>query len=156
MELYLGGAFQGKLEYVKSLCGEKKIQIFGKNDFEKLCSLENSFAIWNDFHLTIKNLLEKSETAKKNSQDLNSIFQKKLTQEDFEKSLQEKIKEQILEIIKKNPKIKIISCEIGSGIVPVTRQDRIWRDFSGHLLVLLAKKAEKVERIVCGIPQKLK
>lgn len=131
MELYIGGAFQGKLEYVKSLYNSRNPQIYGKDDFEKLCALENQHAIWNDFHLTIKNLLEKNWN-------------------------QEKITLQVFSIIEKNPEIKIISCEIGSGIVPIEKSDRIWRDFSGHLLVQIAKKARKVVRIICGLPQRIK
>lgn len=131
MELYLGGAFQGKLDYVKSLCNGRKTEIYGKDDFEKLLSLENQDAIWNDFHLTIQNLLQKSGN-------------------------QEKITSQVLSIIEKNPEIRIISCEIGSGIVPIEKADRIWRDFCGHLLVKIAKKAGKVERIICGLPQRIK
>lgn len=131
MELYIGGAFQGKLDYVKSLHNGRKIEIYGKDDFEKLLSLENQDAIWNDFHLTIQNLLQKSGN-------------------------QEKITSQVLSIIEKNPEIKIISCEIGSGIVPIEKSDRIWRDFCGHLLVKIAQKAGKVERIICGLPQRIK
>lgn len=131
MELYIGGAFQGKLDYVKSLYNEKKFEIYGKDGFEKLCSAENLSAIWNDFHLSVKNLL--------------GGF-----------CPQDEIACRIFEIIRKNPDIKIISCEIGSGIVPLDKSDRLWRDFCGHLLVQLAKKADKVERIVCGIPQRLK
>lgn len=131
MELYLGGAFQGKLDYVKSLYNGRKIEIYGKDDFGKLCALENQDAIWNDFHLTIKTLLEKNES-------------------------QDKITSQVFSIIGKNPEIKIISCEIGSGIVPIDKTDRLWRDFCGHLLVQLAQKADKVERIICGLPQRIK
>lgn len=131
MELYIGGAFQGKLEYVKSLYNSRNPQIYGKDDFEKLLLLENQDAIWNDFHLAIKNLLEKNWN-------------------------QEKITLQVFSIIEKNPEIKIISCEIGSGIVPIEKSDRIWRDFSGHLLVQIAKKARKVVRIICGLPQRIK
>ncbi len=131
MELYIGGAFQGKLGYVKSLYNGRKIEIYGKDDFGKLCALENQDAIWNDFHLTIKTLLEKNES-------------------------QDKITSQVFSIIGKNPEIKIISCEIGSGIVPIDKTDRLWRDFCGHLLVHLAQKAGKVERIICGLPQRIK
>lgn len=144
MELYIGGAFQGKLEYVKSLYNSRNPQIYGKDDFEKLLSLENQNAIWNDFHLTIKNLLEK--------QDCRG----KLDNDDECQVELDKIASQVFSIIEKNPKIKIISCEIGSGIVPIEKSDRIWRDFSGHLLVQIAKKAEQVVRIICGLPQRIK
>lgn len=144
MELYIGGAFQGKLEYVKSLYNSRNPQIYGKDDFEKLLMLENQDAIWNDFHLTIKNLLEKQDCRVKPDND-----------DECQVEL-DKIASQVFSIIEKNPEIKIISCEIGSGIVPIEKSDRIWRDFSGHLLVQIAKKASKVVRIICGIPQRIK
>lgn len=166
MELYIGGAFQGKLEYVKSLYNSRNPQIYGRNDFEKLLSLENQDAIWNDFHLTIKNLLENpSSLQEKDSSSLREKDSSSLRadakqshqemQTDFD-DLQNKISNQVFSIIEKNPEIKIISCEIGSGIVPIEKSDRIWRDFSGHLLVQIAKKAEKVVRIICGLPQRIK
>lgn len=144
MELYIGGAFQGKLEYVKSLYNSRNPQIYGKDDFENLLTLENQNAIWNDFHLTIKNLLEKQDCRGKPDND-----------DECQVEL-DKIASQVFSIIEKNPEIKIISCEIGSGIVPIEKSDRIWRDFSGHLLVQIAKKAEKVVRIICGLPQRIK
>lgn len=46
--------------------------------------------------------------------------------------------------------------EIGNGIVPMEAAEREYRDRLGQLLIGLAKEAETVERIVCGIGQKLK
>jgi len=142
MELFLGGAFQGKLEYVKSLYPES--EIFDESNFEKLFDAEKSLAILNNFHLVVKNLLA----------SYSDCYQKKeiKSENEIEKSVEEKI----FRIIEKNSEIKIISDEIGSGIVPFQRSDRLWREISGRILVKIAKKSEKVVRIICGIPNRIK
>ena len=44
---------------------------------------------------------------------------------------------------------ELILCqEVGCGIVPVEREERLWR--------LLARQAETVVRVSCGLPQVLK
>lgn len=50
----------------------------------------------------------------------------------------------------------LIGTEIGCGIVPLKEEERIWRDETGRLYQLLAKEAQKVERVWAGIPIKIK
>lgn len=51
----------------------------------------------------------------------------------------------------------IVLCdEIGCGVVPIDRTDRVWREETGRLCIALASRADKVERIFCGLPQTLK
>lgn len=51
----------------------------------------------------------------------------------------------------------IILCdEIGNGIVPVDSLEREYRERTGRILVQLAQRAEEVERVICGIGQKIK
>ena len=50
----------------------------------------------------------------------------------------------------------VLCCEVGSGVIPLERQDRIWRDATGRLCVRLAREASAVVRIVAGIPVMLK
>lgn len=50
----------------------------------------------------------------------------------------------------------MISDEIGNGIVPVEAFEREYRDRTGRILIQLAKEAEEVERVLCGIGQKIK
>jgi adenosyl cobinamide kinase/adenosyl cobinamide phosphate guanylyltransferase len=50
----------------------------------------------------------------------------------------------------------VISREIGCGIVPMDAADREWREVHGALLQRLAKEANGVTRIFCGIPEALK
>lgn len=51
----------------------------------------------------------------------------------------------------------ILICEeTGCGIVPLDGAERLRRDVTGHLCCLLAREAEEVYRVWCGLPQKLK
>lgn len=129
MELYIGGFSQGKLNFVKSLYPNYKV--FCEDDFEKILSLKDEKFIWNNFHLTIKNLLKAKIESSKIQNDLSKI-------------------------ILSNPEIIIISCEIGSGIIPLEKDERFFREFTGRLLCQIAKNSKKVVRIICGLSQQLK
>lgn len=65
-----------------------------------------------------------------------------------------------LELLEKNIhtlKNKIIICdEINSGIVPVDKIDRAWREETGRVLQFLTKNADTVYRIFFGLEEKLK
>lgn len=50
----------------------------------------------------------------------------------------------------------IISDEVGCGVVPVDRFEREWRETVGRICCLLAKNAEQVVRLFCGVPMVLK
>ena len=50
----------------------------------------------------------------------------------------------------------IISDEVGCGVVPVERFEREWRETVGRICCLLAKNAEQVVRLFCGVPMVLK
>ena len=64
--------------------------------------------------------------------------------------------EQICELVKCHPNLIIISDEIGNGIVPIDAFEREYRERTGRILIELAKQAESVERVICGIGQKIK
>jgi len=51
----------------------------------------------------------------------------------------------------------VIACdEAGGGIVPVSRFENDYREAVGRACCLIARRADIVERMVCGISQKLK
>ncbi len=50
----------------------------------------------------------------------------------------------------------IISREVGSGVVPIDASQRLWREKHGTLLQELAKQADHVYRIFCGLEEQLK
>lgn len=50
----------------------------------------------------------------------------------------------------------VIATEVGGGIVPLTERERAERETAGRLACLLAKRADLVIRVFCGIPTVLK
>ena len=52
---------------------------------------------------------------------------------------------------------EIVICnEVGSGVIPMDPKQRQSREMTGRLCILLAQRAEKVVRLICGIPQIIK
>ena len=50
----------------------------------------------------------------------------------------------------------VIATEVGSGVVPMDKDQRADREAAGRLAILLARRAGKVIRVYCGIPTVLK
>ena len=51
----------------------------------------------------------------------------------------------------------VVTCdEVGCGVVPIDPVERQWREETGRLCCLLAQRAQRVERIFCGIAMTLK
>lgn len=63
---------------------------------------------------------------------------------------------EILKFIEEHPDCIIICDEVGNGIVPIDSFEREYRERCGRILIELAKKAEEVERVICGISQRIK
>ncbi len=55
-----------------------------------------------------------------------------------------------------NPEMIIITNEIGSGIIPMERSDRRWREETGRACCVIAAYSKIVIRICCGIPTVIK
>lgn len=50
----------------------------------------------------------------------------------------------------------IISDEIGCGVVPVSKEERQIREQTGRLLCKISAQADQVFRVICGIPTQIK
>ena len=50
----------------------------------------------------------------------------------------------------------VLCREVGSGVMPVDEAERLGREATGRLCILLAQQADCVIRMVCGIPTILK
>ena len=76
----------------------------------------------------------------------------------FREELQEKkpAEEDARAILAGRPEIAIICDEVGNGIVPMDAFEREYRERLGRFLIEVAKKADRVERIMCGIGQRIK
>ena len=71
--------------------------------------------------------------------------------------LEERTKEALLTMLENNRNLQLlISDEIGYGLVPIDDFEREYREFHGRVMTELAEKADCVERVVCGIQQRIK
>lgn len=59
-------------------------------------------------------------------------------------------------LCRENPDCIVLLDEIGCGIIPLDRADRLWREQTGRCGCLLAESAQTVVRICCGIPSAIK
>ncbi len=50
----------------------------------------------------------------------------------------------------------ILMREVGSGVVPMDKSERIWREQTGRVSCFFAERADRVYRMLAGIPQRLK
>lgn len=136
MKMVIGGAYQGKLAYAK----ERYPDLAWVDG--KICGLkeiEGCGGIYS-FEAYIKRWLKE-----KNEKGFLSS-----------KSMEESAREFSEELIQKNPEIVIVCREIGCGLVPVDEFERGYRETAGRICTCLAGYADRVERIVCGIPMLLK
>jgi len=120
MELVIGGAYQGKLDYAKKTYGLAEGDIFccGEGstsvDRSRKCVCHLEFYVLSCIYAGIRPDLE---------------FRKDAV---------------------------LICDDISCGVVPTDTTLRAWREETGRTLGALARQAEHVTRIFCGLPQKLK
>ncbi len=120
MELYVGGMYQGKLEYVLSRhpeLGRETVMECGDTD----PAGQEGKRILNHFHLLVKRCGD----------------------------------EEIGALLREREWI-VISDEVGSGIIPAEKEERLYRERVGRWLCSIARRSDRFERIVCGIGQRLK
>lgn len=60
------------------------------------------------------------------------------------------------QLLEENPDVVITMSETGSGIVPMQKFERDWREAAGRAGVLLAKRADMVYRVMAGIGIRIK
>lgn len=60
------------------------------------------------------------------------------------------------ELLQVNPEVIVICDEVGCGVVPIDPTERAWREAVGRLCCTLAERAERVERVFCGLGLVLK
>lgn len=150
MEVYFGGAFQGKLEYVLEKKGYLKIADGAG------CSLKDikEAQVLNHLHLYIKRLTYKEDAAYNTTVDDTITTDDTITDDTTAKTMP--AAEIINDIYEANPDIILICDEVGGGIVPLKKEDRIYREAVGRALCCAVKKSDRVERVMCGIGQCLK
>lgn len=127
MKLVIGGCAQGKLDYVL-------LKYHLQEDM-----------VWDG-------ILPNDGIMSKNSVMINH-FHKWVKQRILDGGCPE---EEVLSFLDRCEDCIIISDEIGNGIVPMEAFEREYRERVGRILVQLADRAKEVERVICGIGQKIK
>lgn len=127
MKLIIGGYAQGKLNYVLGKYDVEASKIFDGKIPENI-EEEKGTVVINHFHNWVRMKIAYDDCPEK----------------------------EIFEFIEKYPDCVIISDEVGNGIVPIEAFEREYRERTGRILVEIAKRAEEVERVMCGIGQKIK
>ena len=140
MKLVIGGVAQGKLDYVLENMIEKTEKYDVYDCYDKASNMEwpwdfavddERILIIDKFHYFIRAVLEKNLP------------------------LQEYILK-FMQFAEENKDTIVIADEIGNGIVPLDAFERAYREQTGRAEILLAKKADEVVRVICGIGQKIK
>lgn len=58
--------------------------------------------------------------------------------------------------IREHPEAVVVMDEIGNGIVPADKTERIWREAAGRAGCMIAEKAMEVYRVMSGIGVRIK
>ena len=139
MELYIGGFAQGKLEYVQNKKAEEAISIAmvidcAQSDYQKtLQSIDNKIKNEN---ADVNNIANVNDIVIINHLHL---WVKDLLREGMEEAA---VQSTILSWVATHPNTILICDELGNGIVPLEKMERIWREQTGRLMIELAKQAE--------------
>ena len=61
-----------------------------------------------------------------------------------------------LDFIAAHPDAVVAANEVGAGVVPMEKEERVFREAVGRVLCLIAERSETVVRCVCGIGVRIK
>lgn len=126
MILIVGGAFQGKTEFAKTLTG---IPVQQFTDGRQCLEAElYTGKVICYFEELIGRMLKKD----KDPMELLELLEQR------------------------NPKVVLVSRELGYGVVPVDAFDRKYRETVGRVCTRAAAASQAVYRVVCGIGMKIK
>jgi adenosyl cobinamide kinase/adenosyl cobinamide phosphate guanylyltransferase len=140
LELYIGGHAQGKLEYVcnnhtdrilkktSDDTGVNRLRIVDGGSADEIAPCEGECLVVNHLHLWVRERLRRGENPA---------------------ALLESLLSSVSDCI-------LISDEVGNGIVPMEPSEREYREVLGRILIQTAAKADRVERVICGLGQRLK
>ena len=131
MILTIGGAFQGKTAFAKSMLSLKEEEIFDGTEWPKA---GDASAGWFDDYRAVCHYEEVIRAQVADGQDPVEELHRILGMAPF----------------------CLIADEVGRGIVPLERAERAMRDAIGRTLIEAAKAADAVYRVTCGIGERIK
>lgn len=128
MVLITGGAWQGKQKFAEAWILERGGEVRAADGSTASWDELVQAAVITNFHMWVRRLLSDGADAAAQS----------------------------LELVRQNPNAVITVNELGCGIVPTDAFDRTWRESTGRICCELAKQAEAVYRVSCGIGMRIK
>ena len=128
MKLITGGRAQGKLDYVKQHIDKNKEYVIYDGAIPGDNPGSDKIIIVNHLHEYIRKIMRDDKDPR----------------------------EEIFDLLDKYDDVIIISDEVGNGIVPADPFEREYRDTTGRILIEVAKRADTVVRVICGIGQIIK
>lgn len=126
MVLITGGAYQGKLDYAKKKFGVSDSDVY-------VCSPDKA-----EFDTDKKVIAELDKY-------VLALIKAGKDPEKEAPHAAELLKDKIVTVT-----------DISQGVVPMDSTERAWREGNGRFTVYLAKQADTVIRVFCGIPEKIK
>ncbi len=121
MKMIVGGAFQGKTRIAEKIFSLRADDIING----AVCSIEECYSA-----VCIKNYHELIRRIMNNNIDPVEFTQK---------------------LCSENPEAVIIMDEIGCGIIPIEKNERIYRELTGRSGCIIAENSDLVIRVCCGI-----
>ena len=137
MELVIGGFAQGKLDYVlEKLAAEQKDYLLINEtsedlEPEQICHTKEPCVIVDHLHLLIRKIADKEAAC-------------------------EWIRKVAEGCAEERKALYFLCDETGCGVIPLDPEARRFREDTGRILCSLAREADHVTRIFCGLPQDLK
>lgn len=147
MKLVIGGCAQGKLKYTLQKYHMDGDSVWDGRLPEKMPDGP------------LRGILDEPSDGLK---DCRTVPEKRIIIDHFHEWVKECLRkgecpeEIITEFLDKYPGCIIISDEVGNGIVPMDPFEREYRERLGRILIMLAGQADEVERIICGLGQRIK
>lgn len=145
MILIVGGACQGKADYAWKLAVQRAESDRGPGQMQKTAPDRETFLTQ-----AADGLRDRWEQVKGKAWVLNLHgFVRKFLENGVEPD------DFVRLILEQRPELITLD-EVGSGIVPLAREDRDYREAVGHVGQLLASEAQQVYRVIYGIPVRIK
>lgn len=136
MELIIGGSFQGKLDYAKRKLKDRGVAI------REEAVIEGADWDWEESGESMGPLV------------LNHLHL--FVRKSVQSGAVEKICPALQSLLANVPDCIIICDEVGCGVVPIDRTEREYRETVGRILCFLVQRADRVERIMGGLPLRIK
>lgn len=141
MIFIIGGYAQGKLDYVKKAYGVRDENVYSgympelTNDHALSDSVAPSDGVVSEDMIVVAEFNRIAEHNIKQGIDTMELVE---------------------QLINNYSNCIIISDEIGNGIVPMEQEERMLREEIGRLQIQIAKQADEVVRVICGLGQRIK